>query len=197
MHVKMIRHGILHKVFHISWLSWAHWYKQTICCKKGWPNLVYADVKLNIACTVSQCVYYHLYDSSLTFDNLLLQAHQKQMHSAQGSEGSFSCKFCGSHLDTKYDLSVHEKSHATSSAGRCLYCPKTFRSQTLKLLVFCSSWSLSYYCSVGNVIKLFKGNFRKSRFSQKLKNTLQNFIGNFCQQTFDEVSRIKAIFQHI
>ena len=153
---------------------------------------MHADVKLNIACmhalaclhTLTLCVYYHLYDSSLTFDNLLLQAHQKQMHSAQGSEGSFSCKFCGSHLDTKYDLSVHEKSHATSSAGRCLYCPKTFRSQTLKLLVFCSSWSLSYYCSVGNVIKLFKGNFRKSRFSKKLKKHSSKFHRKFLSTNF-------------
>ena len=65
----MTQHGLLHKGFHISWLSWAHWYKQTIFCLDKWPNLGYADVKLNIACmhplaclhTLSLCVYCDLY----------------------------------------------------------------------------------------------------------------------------------------
>ena len=65
----MTQHGLLHKGFHISWLSWAHWYKQTIFCLDEWPNLGYADVKQNFTCmhslacvhTLSLCVYCNLY----------------------------------------------------------------------------------------------------------------------------------------
>ena len=64
----MTQHRLLHKEFHISWLSWMHWYKQAIFCLGKWLNLQYPDVKLNIACmhplaclhTPSLCVYYDL-----------------------------------------------------------------------------------------------------------------------------------------
>ena len=69
MNAIMTQHGLLFKGFHISWLSWAHLFKQTIFCLDKWPNLGYADVKLNITCmhplacvhTFSLCVYYNLY----------------------------------------------------------------------------------------------------------------------------------------
>ena len=46
----MTQHGLLHKGCHISWLSWAHCYKQRIFCLDKWANLGYADVKLDITC---------------------------------------------------------------------------------------------------------------------------------------------------
>ena len=69
IHAIMTWHGLINKVFHINWLSWAHGYKQTISCLNKWPNLAYSDVKLNIACmhalaclnTLYLCVYYDLY----------------------------------------------------------------------------------------------------------------------------------------
>ena len=50
MNTIMTQHRLLHKGFHISCISWAHWYKQKIFCLDKWPNLGYADVKLNIPC---------------------------------------------------------------------------------------------------------------------------------------------------
>ena len=68
----MTQHGLLHIGFHISWLRWVHWYKETIFWLDKCPNLGYADVKLNIACmhplaclhTLSLCIYCDLYGSN-------------------------------------------------------------------------------------------------------------------------------------
>ena len=46
----MAQHGLLHKGFHISWLSWMDLYKRKFWLDQEQPNLGNADVKQNIAC---------------------------------------------------------------------------------------------------------------------------------------------------
>ena len=66
MHAIMTQHGLVHKGFHISLLSLMDMYKRKFWLHQEHPNLAYADVNLNFACTqghaLSPCVYYDLYE---------------------------------------------------------------------------------------------------------------------------------------
>ena len=60
MHAIMTQHGLVHKGFHISLQILMDMYKQKFWLHQEQPNLAYADVNLNIACTqgdtLSMCI---------------------------------------------------------------------------------------------------------------------------------------------